>query len=189
MKIGKSTIVLYFLAVSIAMAKTHSAWQDPLILTRLFDTLSVIRFLLKDGLAAKAIPGHLSEVYRADTMKKTQVFQWVREIRAGREYLSDEARPCRPCQMNLNTVLAHKFEVAPHPTARKLSLSPGVSVQAMTNHLHHNLGMKWCHLRWIPHVLDDSQKAKRVHWAPVLFEALNVHGRTKYQYLITGDPW
>jgi hypothetical protein len=70
----------------------------------------VIHFFLTDGLAAKEIPGHLSQVYAADAIKKTQVFHWVWEIRAGREDLSDEARPGRPCQGNLDAVLAHELE-------------------------------------------------------------------------------
>jgi hypothetical protein len=115
------------------------------------------------------------------------VVYWVPEIRVGREHLSDEARPGRPCQINLDTVLAHKLKLDPHTTARKLAHSLGVSVQTVANHLHHNLGMKYYHLRWIPHVIHDLQKAERVRCARIMPEALDVHARTNYQYLITGN--
>jgi hypothetical protein len=115
------------------------------------------------------------------------VLYWVREIRAGREDLSNEAKPGRPCQINLDTVLAHKLELDPNTTTQKLALSLGVSAQTVTNHLHHNLGMKCYHLRWISHGVDNSQKAERVRLARIMLEALNVHVRTNYQYLITGD--
>jgi hypothetical protein len=62
------------------------------------------------------IPVPLSQMDEADAMKKMQVFYWVWEIRAGRKDLSNEARPGRPCQINLGTILAHKLELDPHAT-------------------------------------------------------------------------
>jgi hypothetical protein len=53
-------------------------------------------------------------------MKKRQMCYWVRRIRSGREALFDDARPNRPCQMNLETVLAHKLELDPHMMPGKL---------------------------------------------------------------------
>jgi hypothetical protein len=141
-------------------------------IVRMLERRYVIHFLLKDELAAKEIPGPLSQVYEADAIKKAEVLYWIREIRAGCEDLSDETRPSRQCQINLDTVLVHKLELElelkfeleleldPHMTARKLALSLFVSLQIVTNHLDHNLGMKCYHLQWIPHVLDDSQKRK-----------------------------
>jgi hypothetical protein len=71
--------------------------------------------------------------------------------------------------------------------ARKLALSLGVSAQIVTNYLHHKLELKCYHLRWIPHVFDDPQKAKRVQCIQIMREALDVYTRMNYQYLITGD--
>jgi hypothetical protein len=41
---------------------------------RMLQQRYVICFLLKDGLATKQIPGHLSQVYGTDATKKTQLF-------------------------------------------------------------------------------------------------------------------
>jgi transposase len=153
---------------------------------RMLEQRHVTRFLLKDGIEATEIPAPLNQVSGADAMKKTQVFQWVREIRAGREDLTHEARPGRPRQINLDTILAHKLQADPRTTVGEQALSPGVSVQTITMHLHQHLGMKCYHLRWILHLLDDSQKAESVHHARIMLEALNVHARMKYQYLIPG---
>jgi hypothetical protein len=86
-----------------------------------------------------------------------------------------------------DTVLAHNLELDPQTTARKLPLSLGISVQGVKNHLHHNMGLKCCHLRWIPQLLHDPQKAEKTHCAPIMLEALDDHARTKNEYLITGD--
>jgi hypothetical protein len=41
----------------------------------------VIRFLIKEGIHPKEIPGRLRNVYGQAAMKKTQVFFWVAEVR------------------------------------------------------------------------------------------------------------
>jgi hypothetical protein len=141
---------------------------------RMFEHRYVIHFLLKDGFTAKETPGRLN-----------QAFWWVRDIRTGCENLSDEAMPGRRCKINLDTVLTHKVELDPHTTARQLAFWLGVSVQTVTNHLHDTLEMKCDHLRWIPHMLDDSQKAIRMCCPQIICEALDRHAGTNYQYLIT----
>jgi hypothetical protein len=79
------------------------------------------------------------------------------------------------------------LELDRHTTARKLALSLGVSLPAILNHLHENLGMKCDHLHWIPPLLDDSEEAESVRSAHIMLESLDVHPRTNYQYLMTGD--
>jgi histone-lysine N-methyltransferase SETMAR len=147
----------------------------------------VIRFLLKDHVPPALIPGRLSKVYGEDAMKKTQVFYWVAEIRGGREDLSDERRPGRPPDVGIDTILAHRLEKDPHTTARKLALSLGVSPQTVVAHLHKSLGMKNYHLRWVPHELDDDQKAERARCARLMLEELDRHAETNFHYLLTGD--
>jgi hypothetical protein len=70
---------------------------------------------------------------------------------------------------------------------RKPVLSLGVSSPTVMNHLSQDLGMKCYHSRWIPHVLDDSQKAEKVHCIRLMLESLDVHIRMNDEYLITGD--
>jgi hypothetical protein len=154
---------------------------------RMLEQRSMTCFLLKDGLAPMESPGSLNKAYAADAMKKMRVLHWVREIRGGREDFSNQAWPDPPCQINLHTILAHKLELDPHMTARRLALSLGISSQTVTNHSHHKFGMKCSHLRWIPQLLDDSQKAESVRCARIILEALDVHALTNYQYAMAGD--
>jgi hypothetical protein len=161
----------------------------------------MIRFLLREGLTPTQIPERLSKAYGSDALKRTQVFHWVRDIRSGREDLSDQPCPGSPPQIAIDTILAHKLKFDPHRTARKLSLSMslsmsmrmslslslGISLPTILNHPHENLGMKCYHLRWIPHLLDDSQKAERVRCPHIMLEALDIHAQTNYRYLMTVD--
>jgi hypothetical protein len=147
----------------------------------------VICFLLREGLAPTQIPERLSKAYGADAMKRTQVFYWIRDIHSGREDLSDQPRLGRPPQIGLDTILALKLELDPHTTARSLALSLGVSRPTILNRLHKNLGMKCYHLRWIPDLLDDSQKAESLRCAHIMLEALDVHAQTNFRYLMRGD--
>jgi hypothetical protein len=53
--------------------------------------------------------------------------------------------------------------------------------------LHEVLGMKCFHLRWVPHPLTDSEKAKRLRHAQEMTEALGTNSRTGFKHLLTGD--
>jgi hypothetical protein len=59
-------------------------------------------------------------------------------------------------------MLAHRIELDRHTTAGKLAHSLIISPQTMVNHLRDSLGMKSFHLRWVPQMPSDSQKADRV---------------------------
>jgi hypothetical protein len=120
----------------------------------------VIRFLIKEGIHPKEIPGRLRNVYGEGAMKKTQVFFWAAEVRRGREDLSDEERPGRPTTRGLDEILAHRLEKDPHTTARKLATSLGISHQTVLNHLRDNLKMKCYCLRWVPHVLGTIKNRR-----------------------------
>jgi hypothetical protein len=106
----------------------------------------VIRFLIKEGIQPKEIPGRLSNVYGEEAMKKTQVFFWVAEVRRRRENLSDEERPGRSATPGFDEILAHRLARDPHTTACKLATSLGISNQTVFNHLHDSLKMKCYYL-------------------------------------------
>jgi hypothetical protein len=78
----------------------------------------VIYFLLKDMIAPKGIPARVSKVYGERTIKKTQVFDWLRKTHRGQENLSDKQRRT---EIGLDMILAHRSEMTPHTTARKLT--------------------------------------------------------------------
>jgi hypothetical protein len=85
----------------------------------ILEQVYVIRFFPKDELVAKEIPRCLIQVHGEEVMKKMQVFYWVREIRGWGwcKQLSDEARLGRPCEINVDTMLAHMSESNPHMRA------------------------------------------------------------------------
>jgi hypothetical protein len=120
-------------------------------------------------------------------MKKSQVFFWVGEIRRKQKDLSDEERPERSPTAGLDEILVYRPERDPHTTARSLAASLGISPQTAIAHLHEGLGMKCFHLRWIPHILIDSQKAKGVRYAQEMVRALDNHSWTGLKYILTGD--
>jgi hypothetical protein len=59
--------------------------------------------------------------------------------------------------------------------------------QTVVNHLHDGLGMKCFHLRWVPHLLSETQKANRVAYAKEMSWVLDNNARTGFKYLLTGD--
>jgi hypothetical protein len=127
----------------------------------------VIRFLVKEGIHPKEIPAHFGNIYGEETMKKTQVFFWVTEVRRWRNDLSDEERPGKPPTTGLDDILAHRLERDPHMMVCRLAASLRISYQTVFNNFHESLGLKYYHLRWVPHTPNDDQKAKMIWYGMI----------------------
>jgi hypothetical protein len=89
-------------------------------------------------------------------MKKTQVFFWVTEVRRGRKDFSDQERAGKPPIVGLDDILAYRLERDPDTAARRLTASLGISPNRVLTRLHEGLGMKFYHLRSVPHTLTET---------------------------------
>ena len=55
-----------------------------------------VKFLAKLGKSATETYGLLKEVYGDDCLSRTQVFEWFKRFKEGREDVEDDPRPSRP---------------------------------------------------------------------------------------------
>jgi hypothetical protein len=143
--------------------------------------------LIKEGIRRKEIPGRLRNVYGEEAMKKTQVFFSVAEVRRRRENLSDEERPGRPATPGLDEILAYRLARDSHTMTSRLTTSLSISHQTVLTRLHHSFKMKCYHLRWVPQVLGDDRKSKRIRYAEAMITTLGDHSQTGFKYRLTGD--
>jgi histone-lysine N-methyltransferase SETMAR len=49
------------------------------------------------------------------------------------------------------------------------------------------MGLKYRHLKWVPHTLSEEQKAKRAKLAGCMLKALSNHQASNFHFLFTGD--
>jgi hypothetical protein len=83
----------------------------------------------------------------------------------------------------IKEVLKHHPNASTKFIAEMFSLSRGT----IKHRLIHDLKMKRYKLRWIPHELNDGQKAQRRMRATLIKAALERHKDTEYSNLVTGD--
>jgi hypothetical protein len=93
------------------------------------------------------IPDRLRNIHHEVTMKKIQVFFWVREVRRGREDLSDEERPGRPPVDGLDERSRLSRRAGPIYNSSQTCGLLGISSHMVVVHLHEGLGMKSFYLR------------------------------------------
>lgn len=146
-----------------------------------------IAFLTRRGMNGKHIHAILKETYGDDSYKQTQVYYWMAEVKAGRTDLSDLPRSGRPSDDGLTRVILNVLEIDPHASARKIARSLFISPSTVVRHLEDNLGYKCVHLRWVPHILTNAQKLRRLEDAKAMLPILLQAQADGWHYLVTGD--
>jgi hypothetical protein len=63
---------------------------------RLLEQRINIKFCAKFGKSVSDTLQMLTEVYDADAMKKSSVFEWHKRLKEGRKYVKDDERTGRP---------------------------------------------------------------------------------------------
>jgi hypothetical protein len=125
--------------------------------------------------------------YGEGAMSRSEVYKWIRDIMRGRTDLETIASPGRTPDEGLSEVIRHRIEAGPHLSAREIAHSFGIATLTGCHHLRSVLGMKCCHLRWIPHTLTVGEKVAREHVAKNILEILATHAASNFHFLFTGD--
>lgn len=107
----------------------------------------------------------LQQAYKEQAMGKTQVFEWHKRFREGKNDLEDAPRPGRPStsktETNVNTIDAMLRE------DRRLSITKiaeimKISYGSAEDIVRNVLGYRKVAAKWVPRVISDEQKAHRV---------------------------
>jgi hypothetical protein len=81
--------------------------------------------------------------------------------KGGRTDLETIASRGRTPDGGLSEVIRHRIEADPHLSARKIAHSVGIATSIICHHRRYVLGVKCCHVRWIPDPLTVGQKVAR----------------------------
>ena len=99
-------------------------------------------------------------VWEADTVTQRTAYRWFQKFTEGDYDLSDKPRSGRPSHISADEVRV-AIEADPRQTSRDLALQFNCSHTAILKILH-NIG-KVCKLGvWVPHLLSDEQRLRRV---------------------------
>lgn len=151
---------------------------------------SVIRFLTARNMSAADIHRQLCEVYGVKAMSEGKVRKWVREFKDGRENVHDEDRSGRPSVIteDLVTAVDAKIHEDRRFTITTLSMKfPQVSRSVLYKIVSENLNFKKFCSRWVPKLLTEDHKKKRLASSLTFLTRYNEEGDDMLSRIVTGD--
>lgn len=151
---------------------------------------SVIKFHALSGETPTNSLKKLKSVYGETSVCRTIVFEWHKRYSDGRVSLNDDERPGRPVsRKSLFAVdqVSQMLEKDRRYTLRELAAVTDLSVWRIHQILHKDLGMRKVCARWIPRILTDEKKQRRVELATDFLRQFRQKGDAFLNNIITAD--
>ena len=146
-----------------------------------------IKFCLKKQMKPKDIIMELQKTYGDACLSETQIYFWIREIKCGREDLSNLPKQGRPVDEQLTVAIQKVHDENKFASSRNIAQKVHVSHTTVLDHMTNLIGLKFVHLRVHPHLLTKEQMKNRVKLAKVLLRNLSYEESTGYEFVLTGD--
>ncbi|KAJ8941705.1 hypothetical protein NQ318_023301 [Aromia moschata] len=108
----------------------------------------------------------LKEVYENEYLYRTQVFEWFKLFKEGRETTEDDPRPGRPStsKMDENDEKIGKFiREGRRPSIRGLAEITGIDKECVRQILHESFNMRKVCEKIVPKLLAPEQKKSRMY--------------------------
>lgn len=151
---------------------------------------AVIRFLSARNISAAEIHRQITEVYGPNIMSDSKVRKWVRAFNEGRENVHDEPRSGRPSVISDELVHAvdDKIREDRRFTISDLDVNfPNVSRTTLYRIVSEHLNFRKLCSRWVPRLLTESHKMKRMASALAFLERYHEEGDSLLDHIVTGD--
>ena len=145
---------------------------------------------LKLGDSTTKILQNLHTVFGPTCVNRSTVFRWVEAFQREQGPSSAGKGPGRPFSVRneQNIALVKSLvDEDPHSTIRELSEACDLSVGTIHSILHEDLHMRNLAARWVPHLLTDEQKKRRVDCSRQLLRDFEPNCPKRLCDLVTGD--
>lgn len=151
---------------------------------------SVTRFLLAKNLKPIKIYWQLCEVYGDNAMNESSVRKWCIQFKNGWTSVHDEEKNGHPSIVTDDLVAKVNEKI--HETRRfivtELSLCfSQVSRTLLFEIVNQKLSYHKFYARWVPKILTDHHKNKRMGAALTFLDAYHTHGDSLQDRIVTGD--
>ena len=153
----------------------------------LMTQLSLVKKYHDDGLSAVQIFDILKEIFEDDAIPYSTITYHIRRESWVDFIESDKNKGGRPPNYRIDNLILKELNDDPTKSCRQIAHCIGYSVSSVHYVLSVRLGYKPYNFRWIPHVLNFSQKMARVNDSKALIEILKKAKRNGWHFILTGD--
>lgn len=141
------------------------------------------------GITALEISNELKTAHGDQAPAYSTIAKWAKLFREGRDDLEDDPRSGHPITMhtkaNIELVKAH-IDMDPHATYDEMEAATFINKFTLYQIIHESLKLRKLASRWIPHLLTDENREKRVN---ACHENLSKFKEGKWRLcdVVTGD--
>ena len=151
---------------------------------------AMIFYDFKSGLNQQQSHGQLHAYFGDEAPSRTTIYDWFAEFRRGRRSLEDNPRSGRPAEATTSVQVAavqRLVEEDGRVTVLQIAGKVGISSGSMSSILHKSLGLSKVSARWVPHMLTEEQKQKRVHWCHFMLDKFDGGRSNSVWDIMSGD--
>ena len=144
----------------------------------------------KSGLAQQQSHIRLKAAFGDEAPSRTTIYDWFAEFQRGRRSLEDIPRSGRPAAATTDLQVAAVQKLVDEDgrvTVLQIAEEVGISSGSVSNVLHNSLGLSKVSARWVPHMLTEEQKQRRVNWCRSMLEKFDGGKLNAVWEIVSGD--
>ena len=147
----------------------------------------LIRFFYESGKNASQIYDILKERYPDSYPRYSTITYHIRMNKLLWQHNKRLKNMKKLPNFRVMNIIRKEMEREPWHTPRSIEKETGIPKSTVHYHLTHYLGYHSVRTKYIPHMLTDDQKVKRVELAKELLHMLKLQKKKEYRYFVTGD--
>ena len=146
-----------------------------------------INYYHKNGMNAREIYNKLKEQFPLDCPSYSSITYFLRMKTCKPKKRSVKIMPKKQPNYYYLKKIKKAIEAEPWLSARKIAKRTHIPKSTVSYHLTHYLGYTWRRTTYVPHMLTNEQKNKRIEGAKHLLFMLEQQKKTNFKYFVTGD--
>jgi hypothetical protein len=127
------------------------------------------------------------KAFGKDSPSRSSIYSLYKYFQAGNTDLADTSPPGRTKDDELSKSIHESLDEHPYLSTYALAELHNVARQTISRYLREELGMIKVNMKWVPHVLSDENKAKRVQLSKEMLKVLKSSEKIGFTDILTGD--